>query len=61
MKATVTEDCIACELCVDTCPDVFAMGDHLALVKCDEVPAAVESECREAAEECPVDAIQLDE
>jgi ferredoxin len=61
MKATVTEDCTACELCVEICPDVFEMGDEIARVKVDEVPAEAADACREAAESCPVAAIEIDE
>ncbi len=62
MKATVDENCIGCELCVETCPEVFEMGDEgLAEVKVDVVPEEVEDSCREAAEDCPVDAIQIEE
>jgi ferredoxin len=61
MKATVTDECTACGLCVETCPEVFEMGDEMAEVKVDPVPAAAEASCREAADGCPVDAIQIEE
>ena len=61
MKASVTEDCIACGLCVDTCPEVFEMGDQYAEVIVDEVPEDAEETCRQAADECPAEAIVLDE
>lgn len=61
MKASVTEDCIACGLCVDTCPEVFEMGDQYAEVIVDEVPEDAEETCRQAADECPAEAILLDE
>lgn len=61
MKATVTDECIGCELCVNVCPEVFEMGDSLAEVKTDPVPADAEDKAREAAEGCPTDAIVLDE
>ena len=57
MKAEVTDDCIACGLCVDTCPEVFDMGEELAVVLVEEVPEAVQETCRQAADECPVEAI----
>jgi len=59
MKATVTEDCTACGLCPSICPEVFEMGDDIAEVKVDEVPADAEQACREAAESCPVQAIEI--
>ena len=62
MKATVDEEtCIGCGLCVETCPEVFELTDDKAIVKVDEVPAQVADTCREAAENCPVEAIQIEE
>ena len=61
MKAEVTEDCIACGLCVDTCPDVFEMGDEFAEVIVDEVPEECEDAVVQAAEECPTEAILIEE
>jgi ferredoxin len=60
MKAFVDKDtCTGCGLCCDTCPAVFEMGDDVAVVIVDEVPADSEDACREAAEGCPVEAISL--
>lgn len=61
MKATVDDSCIACGLCVDVCPEVFKMPDgaEIAEVIVDEVPEADQGACREAADGCPADAIQL--
>ncbi len=62
MKAKVDPDlCTGCELCVETCPEVFEMKDDLAVTKVDEVPTDVEEMCRQAAEECPVEAIIIEE
>lgn len=60
MKAKVTEDCISCERCVEICPEVFEMGDDLARVKVDEVPAEHEEATRQAADECPTSAIIIE-
>lgn len=61
MKATVdTNTCTGCTLCCDIAPDVFAMGDDgLAHPKGDAVPAAAEASAQEAANSCPVSAIQV--
>ena len=62
MKAKIDEDlCTACELCVDTCPEVFEMGDDVAVVIVDTVPADSEESAKEAAESCPAEAIIIEE
>jgi ferredoxin len=62
MKPIVDEDlCIGCALCSDICPDVFEMGDDdLAHVKKPEGCKQAGC-CQEAADECPVEAITLEE
>ena len=61
MKAIVdAEACIGCAECEAVCPAVFEMSDDdIALVKVDEVPADAEADCKEAADECPVEAISI--
>ena len=61
MKVEVTEECIACGLCVDTCPEVFEMGDEFAEVLADDVPEELEDAVIQAAEECPTEAIIVEE
>jgi ferredoxin len=63
MKATVNEDlCIGCESCVDICPDVFEMKGELAVCRFDDdILEEFEDACREAAESCPVEAIEIEE
>jgi len=59
MKVTVDEEtCIGCGLCAETCPEVFEMNDDKARVKVGEVPEDVSDSCKEAIENCPVEAIQ---
>ena len=61
MKAIVDKNaCIGCELCAQTCPDVFEMeSDGLARAKVEVVPDELEGLAREAAEGCPTDAILI--
>lgn len=63
MKAVINRDeCISCELCVDTCPEVFRMGeDGPAEVYVDEIPEEAEDAAKDAAEACPVDVIEIHE
>lgn len=61
MKVSITEDCIACGLCVDTCPEVFEMGEEFAQVLVEEVPPDHEEAVQQAAEECPTEAILVEE
>ena len=62
MKATVDPDrCSGCELCESTCPEVFQMDDEVAKVIVDVVPADSEDCAREAAEDCPEEAITIEE
>jgi len=61
MKAKVDKDaCTACELCVDTCPDVFEMAEDTAVVKVPVIPADQEECAKEAAESCPTEAIIIE-
>jgi len=64
MTATVKKDlCIGCSLCVDTCPEVFVMDDESNVAKTvvDRVPAEIKDKCRDAATNCPVEAIAVGE
>jgi ferredoxin len=64
MKAIIDDTlCSGCGVCVDTCPEVFDMNDggDLAVVKVDVVPSDVEESCRDAAEQCPCEAIEIQE
>jgi ferredoxin len=62
MRATVDEEtCIGCGLCAETCPEVFEMVDEKARAKMDEVPDEFAETCREAAEDCPVEAILIED
>ena len=49
MKATVNENCIACGLCVSSCPDVFSMGDD-GYAKGGNIPAHLVQDAQQARE-----------
>lgn len=62
MKAVVDQDtCTGCELCPATCPEVFEMNsDGKAEARGDgTIPPGVEDSAKEAAENCPVEAITV--
>ena len=63
MKVSVDADaCTGCGLCIETCGEVFEMGDDsIAVVKVAEVPADVADACQEAADGCPVEAIAVED
>jgi len=62
MKAKVNTTCDGSGVCVKRCPAVFAMGsDGRAKVRVDTVPPQAETLCRQAAHECPVHAIEIQE
>ena len=63
MKAIVDKDtCIGCCLCVELCPQVFSMEqDGKAVAKDMLVPLDTEASCRDAAQQCHVEAIKITE
>lgn len=60
MKVSIEDTCTSCGLCVDTCPDVFEMGADMAEVKGSNVPPEFEDAVQQAADECPVEAINIE-
>jgi ferredoxin len=62
MKATVDKGlCVGCGICFDVCPEVFAMDGDQAVTIVDKVPAGVKDTCRDASQQCPGGAIQIEE
>ncbi|MEK7804351.1 MAG: ferredoxin [Planctomycetota bacterium] len=62
MRAKVDADsCTGCELCTQTCPEIYDMKGDVAVAKDIDVPSKYEDACRQAAEECPVEAISIDD
>jgi ferredoxin len=61
MKAKVDKDvCSGCELCTQTCPDVFRMEGDVAIAYNNPVPKEFEAQVKEAADECPVSCISVE-
>jgi len=59
MHVTLNEDyCVGSGLCEQTCPEVFDV-DIVAHVKVDPVPEHLEEAVRQAAANCPTEAIEL--
>jgi ferredoxin len=62
MKVRVEKDlCTGCGLCSDTCPEVFELSGDTASVKTEVVPKEFEDAVRQAAKDCPVEAIKVEE
>lgn len=59
-KVWIEEGCTVCNLCEDTCPEVFEVGDDDCTVKDGVDFSAHEAEIEQAAEECPVEIIKFD-
>lgn len=58
MNAHVNSNCIGCGLCANLCPGVFTMLDEGVAGARDEIAPEQEAMVQEAAESCPVDAIE---
>jgi len=62
MKATVDKDtCTGCSLCEQTCPEVFKMDGDVAVAQGETVPDSAVESCKQAAQDCPVEAIKIEE
>jgi len=53
------ERCIGCGLCEENLPEVFAMGDFVAVVRIAVVPGSRHEQLEMAARDCPVNAISI--
>ena len=60
MNARVNSNCIGCGRCASMCPSVFTMTDEGVAAARDEIFPDQEGQVQEAAESCPVDAIETE-
>ena len=59
MRYKVNENCIGCGQCAGICPEVFALTDEgVARAKQGDFTGETDKEAQEAAENCPVSAIE---
>lgn len=58
----VNENCIGCGACTAVCPDVFDLNDDGVAYNTlgADVPADLMDSVKEAAEGCPVEAIEVE-
>ena len=63
MKVSVDPTlCSGCGPCTDICPEVFELDQGgIAIVKVNQIPADLEEACRQAADNCPTEAIVIEE
>ncbi len=63
MKAIVDPDlCIGCGICPDVAPQLFEMGtDDKAHTLMDPIPVEFHALCRDAADQCPQAAIEVND
>jgi ferredoxin len=59
-KVWVEEDCTACGLCEEICPEVFLLKDIATVIEGVNY-ADHEDKIKEAAESCPVEVIKYSE
>lgn len=63
MKAGVDKDlCTGCGMCCDVCPEVFEMDENdIAVAKICPVPPEHQDACRDASDQCPTEAIEIED
>ena len=53
------DKCIACQSCVELCPDIFECPEEVAVVRVNPIPPPLEDCVREAVDICPTEAISI--
>ncbi|MHB8110962.1 MAG: ferredoxin [Syntrophorhabdaceae bacterium] len=59
-KVWVDDSCVACEACVEICPEVFELEGELATI-IQGADLSLNAKIIEAAESCPVEAIHYEQ
>ena len=59
-RVWIEPGCIVCDLCEDTCPQIFKVTEDNCIVKPNVTFAGLEERIRHAAYECPVDVIKIE-
>lgn len=60
MKAKINDDCIGCGLCASIAGSIFRMNDEEKAEVYGEIAEENRDAAQEAADACPVSAIELD-
>ena len=61
MKVSIDKElCTGCGLCADSVPEVFELVDDMAVVKMKTVKDTLIDQVREAADDCPAEAIIIE-
>lgn len=62
MKVNVNQElCTGCGVCVESCPEAFEMAGDKAKAKAPEIAQELAQNCKNAASDCPVEAISVAE
>jgi len=62
MRVRIDEEaCVGDGACVEVCPEIFEMAGEIVRVKMEKVPDELQKSCREAADECVVEAIVIED
>jgi len=59
-KAIIEDGCISCGVCVSVCPNVFEMLDVAVVKPSADVDGNI-ADVKDAAEQCPVGVIKVEE
>jgi len=51
---------VGCGMCAQACPEVYEMKNDKAVVIAESVPKEAEEKVKQAASECPVEAIKVE-